>query len=65
MMSERASLLEANRVAPRAPARSILIAPSVLSPAARIRPVGKLFWFVDRAAAGEQQVPSRAGARAR
>ncbi len=31
MMSERASLLEANRVAPRAPARSILIAPSVLS----------------------------------
>ncbi len=34
-------------------------------PAARIRPVGELFWFVDRAAAGEQQVPSRAGARAR
>jgi len=31
MMSERASLLEANRFAPRAPARSILIAPSVLS----------------------------------
>ena len=24
-------------------------------PAARIRPVGELFWFVDRAAAGEQQ----------
>jgi len=24
-------------------------------PAARVRPVGELFWFVDRAAAGEQQ----------
>src|SRR6202045_3556801 len=26
-------------------------------PAARVRPVGELFWFVDRAAAGEEQVP--------
>ena len=28
-------------------------------PAARVRPVGELFWFVDRAAAGEQQMISR------
>jgi 6-phosphogluconolactonase len=28
-------------------------------PAARVRPVGELFWFVDRAAAGEQQMNSR------
>lgn len=28
-------------------------------PAARIRPVGELFWFVDQAAAGEQQVGGR------
>jgi 6-phosphogluconolactonase len=34
-------------------------------PAARIRPVGELCWFVDRAAAGTEQVPSRTGARAR
>jgi 6-phosphogluconolactonase len=31
-------------------------------PAARVRPVGELFWFVDRAAAGEEQAPT--GARA-
>ena len=31
--------------------------------AARVRPVGELFWFVDRAAAGEEQAPT--GARAR
>ena len=30
--------------------------------AARVRPVGELFWFVDRAAAGEEQAPT--GARA-
>jgi 6-phosphogluconolactonase len=34
-------------------------------PAARIRPVGELFWFVDQAAARAQQVPRRTGARAR
>jgi 6-phosphogluconolactonase len=32
-------------------------------PAARVRPVGELFWFVDRAAAGEQRMPRRAGSR--
>jgi 6-phosphogluconolactonase len=30
-------------------------------PAARVRPVGELVWFVDRAAAGKENVPSRAG----
>jgi 6-phosphogluconolactonase len=34
-------------------------------PAARIRPVGELFWFVDQAAAGEEQELRRTGARAR
>jgi 6-phosphogluconolactonase len=33
-------------------------------PAARVRPVGELYWFVDRAAAGMEQQPSRTGARA-
>jgi 6-phosphogluconolactonase len=33
-------------------------------PAARVRPVGELHWFVDRAAAGMEQLPSRTGARA-
>jgi 6-phosphogluconolactonase len=33
-------------------------------PAARVRPVGELLWFVDRAAAGEVQLPRRAGTRA-
>jgi 6-phosphogluconolactonase len=33
-------------------------------PAARVRPVGELFWFVDQAAAGEEHVPRRTGARA-
>jgi 6-phosphogluconolactonase len=33
-------------------------------PAARVRPVGELFWFVDRAAAGEQ-VSGEAKAKAR
>jgi 6-phosphogluconolactonase len=32
-------------------------------PAARVRPVGELVWFVDRAAAGEERVPGRAAAR--
>jgi 6-phosphogluconolactonase len=32
-------------------------------PAARVRPVGELFWFVDRAAAGEQRNPGRIGSR--
>ena len=32
-------------------------------PAARVQPIGKLFWFVDRAAAGEEQAPHRTGAR--
>jgi 6-phosphogluconolactonase len=32
-------------------------------PAARVRPVGELFWFVDQAAAGEETAPH--GARAR
>ncbi len=32
-------------------------------PAARVRPVGELFWFVDRAAAGEQQMSRRTGSR--
>jgi len=34
-------------------------------PAARVRPLGELFWFVDQAAAGGEQVVHRAGARAR
>ena len=34
-------------------------------PAARVRPVGELYWFVDRAAAGMEQVPSHTGAHAR
>ena len=33
-------------------------------PAARVRPVGELFWFVDQAAAGEEHVSRRTGARA-
>jgi 6-phosphogluconolactonase len=32
-------------------------------PAARVRPVGELFWFVDRAAAGEEKVSDQAGSR--
>jgi 6-phosphogluconolactonase len=32
-------------------------------PAARVRPVGELFWFVDRAAAGEETKGRRAGSR--
>ena len=34
-------------------------------PAARVRPVGALFWFVDQAAAGREQVSRRTGVRAR
>ena len=34
-------------------------------PAARVRPVGALFWFVDQAAVGREQVSRRTGARAR
>ena len=34
-------------------------------PAARVRPVGELFWFVDQAAAGAEQVTRRTGARGR
>jgi 6-phosphogluconolactonase len=33
------------------------------APAARVRPVGELIWFVDRAATGEEQMIERAGAR--
>jgi 6-phosphogluconolactonase len=32
-------------------------------PAARVRPVGALFWFVDQAAAGAEQAPHRTGGR--
>jgi 6-phosphogluconolactonase len=32
------------------------------APAARVRPIGDLVWFVDRAAAGEENLPRRAGA---
>jgi 6-phosphogluconolactonase len=32
-------------------------------PAARVRPVGELFWFVDRAAANNERLPRRAGSR--
>jgi 6-phosphogluconolactonase len=32
-------------------------------PAARVRPVGELFWFVDRTVAGERRMPRRAGSR--
>jgi 6-phosphogluconolactonase len=32
-------------------------------PAARIRPVGELFWFVDQAAAGEGRVVGKTSAR--
>jgi 6-phosphogluconolactonase len=34
-------------------------------PAARVRPVGELFWFVDQAAAGGEKVPRRNVARTR
>jgi 6-phosphogluconolactonase len=34
-------------------------------PAARVRPVGELFWFVDQAAAGREKVPRRTAARMR
>ena len=34
-------------------------------PAARVRPVGELFWFVDRAAAGDEQMPAGVKAKAR
>jgi 6-phosphogluconolactonase len=34
-------------------------------PAAGVRPVGELLWFVDRAAAGEEQTPAGATAKAR
>ncbi len=34
-------------------------------PAARVRPVGELFWFVDQAAAGRENVPRREAARKR
>jgi 6-phosphogluconolactonase len=33
------------------------------APAARVRPVGELVWFVDRAAAGEERMPGLAAAR--
>ncbi len=33
------------------------------APAARVRPVGELIWFVDRAAAGEERTSGRAPAR--
>lgn len=33
------------------------------APAARVRPIGELFWFVDRAVAGEERMPRRAGSR--
>jgi 6-phosphogluconolactonase len=32
-------------------------------PAARVRPVGELVWFVDQAAAGEERTPGRAAVR--
>jgi 6-phosphogluconolactonase len=34
-------------------------------PAARVRPVGELFWFVDQAAAGSEEKPRRTVARTR
>ena len=34
-------------------------------PAARVQPVGELFWFVDRAAAGEDKGAASHGAHAR
>jgi 6-phosphogluconolactonase len=34
-------------------------------PAARIRPVGELFWFVDQAAAGEEEVSDQSGLQPR
>ena len=34
-------------------------------PAARVRPLGELSWFVDQAAVGRGQVPHRTGTRAR
>jgi 6-phosphogluconolactonase len=33
------------------------------APAARVRPVGELLWFVDRAAAGEEKVSDQAGSQ--
>jgi 6-phosphogluconolactonase len=32
-------------------------------PAARVTPIGELFWFVDQAAAGEERIARRAGSR--
>jgi 6-phosphogluconolactonase len=34
-------------------------------PAARVHPVGELFWFVDQAAAGAEQAPRRSAAQTR
>lgn len=34
-------------------------------PAARVRPVGELFWFVDQAATGEEEVSDQAGSQSR
>jgi len=34
-------------------------------PAALVRPVGELFWFVDQAAAGEEEVSDQAGSQPR
>jgi 6-phosphogluconolactonase len=34
-------------------------------PAARVRPVGELFWFVDQAATGEEEVSDQAGSQPR
>jgi 6-phosphogluconolactonase len=31
------------------------------APAARVQPVGELYWFVDQAAAGTEQLPRRTG----
>jgi 6-phosphogluconolactonase len=39
----------------KAPIFSAIHAGNSQAPAARIRPVGELFWFVDQAAAGEEQ----------
>jgi 6-phosphogluconolactonase len=33
------------------------------APAARVRPVGEVVWFIDRAAAGEERMPDRAAAQ--
>jgi 6-phosphogluconolactonase len=61
--SRRVAFLVAGKE--KAPIFSAIRAGDSRAPAARVRPVGELIWFVDRAAAGEANEPRRAGAQTR